>query len=94
MIRLCPEADAFIVGSELDRTIQRDSDWRRLIAAERALTLKPLSYCANWPDYQRVSFWDALDVIGISAYFPLVEGSTAPERPSLGPPPKVNRCLL
>ena len=40
LIRLCPEADAFIVGSELDRTIQRESDWCQLIAQARSLTDK------------------------------------------------------
>ena len=33
----------------------------------------PLTYASNWTDYQRVPFWDALDVIGIQAYFPLSE---------------------
>ena len=37
-----------------------------------ALT-RPLTYAANWTDYRQVPFWDALDVIGIQAYFPLTE---------------------
>ena len=32
-----------------------------------------MTYAANWTDYERVPFWDALDVIGIQAYFPLTQ---------------------
>ncbi len=45
----------------------------------RRETSATLTYAANWPDYQRVKFWDALDVIGIQAYFPLVEHDRLPE---------------
>ncbi|MGB5369276.1 MAG: glycoside hydrolase, partial [Flavobacteriaceae bacterium] len=30
-----------------------------------------LTYAANWDEFQRTSFWDDLDYIGIDAYFPL-----------------------
>ena len=66
-------ADAIVVGSELDRTIEHDAQWRKVIAGVRAQTRAPLTYAANWTDYQRVRFWDALDAIGIDAYFPLVD---------------------
>ena len=39
----------------------------------RAETEAPLTYAANWTDYRRVPFWDALDAIGIQAYFPLTD---------------------
>ena len=67
----CREADGFVVGTELDRTLRFEDEWRALIADVRARTGAPLTYAANWTDYQRVPFWDALDVIGIQAYFPL-----------------------
>jgi len=71
------EADGFVVGTELDRTIDHESDWRRLIARVRGETQAPITYAANWTDFERVPFWDALDVIGIQAYFPLTaEGVT------------------
>lgn len=66
-------ADGFCVGTELDRTIDREREWREVIAAVRAATRVPLCYAANWSDYERVPFWDALDVIGIQAYFPVTE---------------------
>jgi len=45
--------------------------WRGDIAAVCEKTAAPLAYAANWPDYQRVPFWDALDVIALSAYVPV-----------------------
>jgi hypothetical protein len=65
-------ADAFCVGRELDRSaIARDADWRRTIGRVRATFTGPLTYSANFDTYSQVRFWDALDVIGVSAYFPL-----------------------
>jgi len=71
-------ADAFAVGTELDRTIQHESTWRGIIDAVRAEYDGPLTYAANWTDYERVPFWDALDAIGIQAYFPLLPGDAVP----------------
>jgi len=70
---LCRDADGFVVGTELDRTLGFEEQWRALIAEVRQRTDAPLSYAANWTDYHRVPFWDALDVIGIQAYFPLTD---------------------
>ena len=77
--RAAKNADAFVVGTELDKTLGHEATWRRIIAAVRKETSAPLTYAANWPDYQRVGFWDALDTIGIQAYFP-VAGSESPAR--------------
>ena len=70
-------ADAFVVGTELDKTLHFEKEWRDLIARVRQVTDAPLTYAANWTDYHRVPFWDALDVIGIQAYFPITQ-HTAP----------------
>jgi hypothetical protein len=72
-------ADGFVVGSELDRTLDHATHWRGLIAAVRASTPAPLTYAANWSDFERVTFWDALDAIGIQAYFPLADRPAASE---------------
>lgn len=71
----CSEADGFVVGTELDRTLSFEGQWRALIADVREQTGAPLTYAANWTDYDRVPFWDALDVIGIQAYFPLADST-------------------
>ena len=74
--------DAFCVGRETDKAaMAREADWRRLIARVREVFKGPLTYSANFDGYSRVGFWDALDVIGISAYFPLTdERDPSPER--------------
>lgn len=84
LARLCRDADAFSVGSELDRTVPgHEAEWRSIIAAVRAETPAALTYGANWGDYQNVPFWDALDAIGISAYFPLVDHERPPTETEL-----------
>jgi hypothetical protein len=53
------------------------ADWRRVIEAVRPRFTGPLTYGANGADaWKRVRFWDALEVIGIDAYFPLSNGGT------------------
>ena len=70
--RFSHDADAFVVGTELDGTIEHHERWRRIIAAVREEYSGPLTYAANWDAFDRVEFWDALDMIGIQAYFPLL----------------------
>jgi len=64
-------ADAFAVGTELDGTIEHEAEWREITRRVRDVYDGPLTFASNWTDYQRVPFWDALDAIGIQAYFPL-----------------------
>lgn len=76
----CSEgADAFCVGTELCGTTGAEAEWRALIKETRALLPSvPLTYAANWDRYESIPFWDALDVIGIQAYFPLVGHAGVP----------------
>ena len=67
----CKDADAFVIGTELDKTLHHEKEWRTLIADVRKIFKGQITYGSNWTDYQRVPFWDALDLIGIQAYFPL-----------------------
>ena len=71
--RAAQGADGFSIGNELDRLIVHEGEWRRIIAALREVTQAKLTYASNWSDYQHVPFWDALDAIGVEAYFPLSE---------------------
>ncbi|MGF1600618.1 MAG: glycoside hydrolase TIM-barrel-like domain-containing protein [Thermosynechococcaceae cyanobacterium] len=61
------------IGTELQTTaIQREQDWRTLIADIRQVYSGQLTYAANWFEaFEQIQFWDALDFIGIQAYFPL-----------------------
>jgi hypothetical protein len=73
LARQAREADAFSVGSELDRLAGDEGPWRALIADVRALTGARLTYAANWDAFERVGFWDALDAVGVQGYFPLCD---------------------
>ncbi len=68
-------AQAVTGGGDLERLNERrrrlDAGWRALIAKVRSRYSGRLTYAANFDQYQRVGFWDALDVVGINAYFPL-----------------------
>ena len=63
----------FCVGMELSQlTTKRPEFWRSLIREVRAIYSGQLTYAANWyGEYDLITFWDALDFIGIQAYFPL-----------------------
>ena len=69
------EADALCLGTELVKmTAGADNQrqWRSLIADARDIYDGHLTYAAHWDrEFARIDFWDELDVIGVTAYFPL-----------------------
>ncbi|NKI30928.1 glycoside hydrolase family 113 [Croceivirga thetidis] len=69
------KAELFCVGTELRTSIKKQPEaWKLLIADIRDIYDGPLTYAANWYDeYEHIGFWDALDYIGIQAYFPLTK---------------------
>lgn len=75
--RLSAELDTpfFVVGTELARAArEREAFWRALIAEIRTVYDGDLTYAANWyDDAEHVPFWDALDLVGVQAYYPLSE---------------------
>jgi hypothetical protein len=84
LAELCAGADGFCVGSELDRTVAHEAQWRRIVSSVRSrLPGVALTYAANWPQYSSVPFWDVLDAIGVQAYFPLAEQPGPPDPEAL-----------
>lgn len=65
------------VGSELSTSDGQEAQWRALIRDVRAEFSGELTYSANWDHFEAVRFWDALDYVGLSAYFELTR-STEP----------------
>ncbi|MBF9222973.1 glycoside hydrolase family 113 [Hymenobacter ruricola] len=66
--------DALCIGTELLHATEpaHDKAWRGLIRQVRRVYHGPLTYAANWRgEYRQIRFWDALDYVGIQAYFPL-----------------------
>jgi hypothetical protein len=64
-------APLFAVGVELEGTVHREREWREILAAVRAVYRGEIVYAANWDRVADVPFWDAVDRIGVHAYFPL-----------------------
>lgn len=63
------------VGSELSTADGEEARWRELIRDVRAEFSGELTYSANWDHFDQVRFWDALDYVGLSAYFELTTSS-------------------
>lgn len=71
-------ADAFSIGVECKSWSGRfESVWRGLIADVRAAYSGLLTYSANWDEADGVVFWEALDLIGVNAFYPLSHHSGA-----------------
>ena len=70
----------FAVGVEYEKTIQHETEWRRIVAAVRRVYSGRLTYAANWDGVDRVPFWDAVDLIGVHAYFPLTQDDVPDRR--------------
>jgi len=66
------------IGTELQQTTRREKEWRALIAKVRAVYNGKLIYAANFhEEYEHIRFWDALDYIGVQAYFSLTKNQNA-----------------
>lgn len=68
--------ERFSVGTELAGTMSAVGEWQTTIASVRAAYRGELTYAANYDSYRDVPFWSSLDVIGIDAYFELVDRPT------------------
>jgi hypothetical protein len=73
-------ADVLVLGTELSSVATtRPQFFRSLADTARTVYDGKLTYAANWHDeYRKIAFWDALDYVGVQAYFPL---STRPDPP-------------
>jgi len=98
------KADMLIVGTELSATESQEAMWRQTISGIRKNFTGPLVYGANWDPFN-VIWWDALDYIGVDAYFPLtnqvnpavatlVEGWQSPLKLISGTAKKYNKSVI
>jgi hypothetical protein len=70
--------DMFVIGHELGATTHRNDDWRRIIQEVRQQFKGPITYSSlasttSFPhgEEKRITWWDAVDYIGIQAYYKL-----------------------
>jgi len=71
-------ASRFSVGSELLSMERHEGHWRALIDDVRGAFTGTLLYSANWDHFDPIRFWDALDEIGVTAYFELTTDDARP----------------
>ena len=71
--------DLLSLGNELAGLTGRERSWRSLIAEVRRVYRGPLTYSAHWDrELANLSFWDALDYIGVNFYFPIAARGEPP----------------
>jgi hypothetical protein len=70
------DAEQFAVGTELAGVSGDETAWTQVVQAVRDRYDGPLTYAANYDEYERIRFWTQLDLIGIDAYWPLAEHPT------------------
>ena len=58
----------YSVGSELLSMETKRERWIELIRSTRAIYHGDLTYSANWDHFEVPTFWDELDVVGMTAY--------------------------
>lgn len=71
------DADILCIGTELNKFVRaRPKFWSNLIDKVRSIYKGKLTYAENWDTFDKVSFWNKVDFIGVDAYFPLCPNPT------------------
>ena len=66
------DVEAFCIGTEMGSHVQnRPEFWIDLISDLKKIYKGKLTYAENWDCFDKVTFWDKLDFIGVDGYFPL-----------------------
>ena len=84
-------AEQFCVGTELSATESRANDWRTAIAGIRSRYSGPLTYAANHGSEASLTWWDAVDYIGVDAYYPLTNKNNPTVADLKGPGSPIQR---
>ena len=59
------------LGCEMGSTEQFEKNWRDVIAEVRKVYSGIITYNANHGNEDKVTWWDAVDIIGMSGYYPV-----------------------
>jgi len=67
------QIDALCMGVEFSiATLTHESKWREMFRKVKGFYQGNITYAANWgEEFEKVSFWDELDFIGLNSYYPL-----------------------
>jgi len=69
--------DQFGLGTELAGVSRDRAGWLGVVSTVRARYWGTIVYAANFDEYRDVRFWDAVDLVGIDAYWPVSAQPTA-----------------
>jgi hypothetical protein len=70
--------EQFCVGVELSETTKHEPEWRDTIAGIRGIYHGPITYAAIAASLIELNWWDAVDYIGVDAYYRLALGVDQP----------------
>jgi hypothetical protein len=65
-------ADYLVIGTELASASYKAKEWRQVVETVRAAYHGPITYASNWYE-EPLTWWDAVDSIGVDAYYPLTQ---------------------
>ncbi len=72
-IGLDNNVEGLVIGAELISTESFRSRWIKIIEEVRKIYHGKLLYSSNWDHFRQVTFWDKLDVIGMTTYHKLAD---------------------
>lgn len=68
--------DLLDIGSEFNSLERHSTEWRRVVSEARGIYKGSIVYSVNWDSFSNPVWLDAVDIIGVDAYFPLSNGPT------------------
>lgn len=76
------QVDGLCLGTELSKTtLQRPDDWKYLVNRIRRIYSGDLTYASNWgEEFEKMSFWNEFDYIGLNCYYPLSSSVNATDQ--------------
>ncbi len=72
--------EMFIAGCEMVMSERREAEWRKLIADIRTVYTGPVSYNSDKYQEDNVAWWDCVDVISSSGYYPIDDWNSQLDR--------------
>ncbi len=68
--------EQYCVGTELSGVSGREQSWRDIVRRVRGQFTGPVVYASNYGEGANIHWWDALDYIGVDAYYALSDSVT------------------
>jgi hypothetical protein len=65
--------EMFCIGCEMSATERKEKHWRALAKEVRRVYHGSLTYNTNHGDEEKIAWWDVVDYLGTSAYYPVAK---------------------